>query len=457
MGAFILQAMLPQLRSRWSLLLLAAHLCSGQEVKKRKEVSIGYMLNYNPWKLAVNLGTFERTTGFTIKWLEVQDPAKATVAMANNEVQLVIANSADIGRAFARDMPARLLFICEELHHAEALVIHNSAHASNGGPIRTPRDLIGREVYVSYGSTAHYSLHNLLTEMQIPIVPDTMYMRGTECKLTPCHYTHDPRSVTIMGRNQAEILELWNSGKATAVYMGLPELNEVKKNGRILARNSMMAQWEKVTFTGMLGSTQFLDRTIEKYKSYDISAFMTRIVLEMAKANYYYENNTKEFGVEYVLDTIGTSRVSGSIASVTGGKNEKIVWEQLILRRYPTMAEQVSCQWMGCGNRSRVAWALRDMSKFLYQIKQDWNIKGGLNVALTQRDVKPHLRSVQDIQLVALAEVKESYHQFLDTSFMEDVLAAGQDGSYLLPTGAYVHLGYEVMAMFGPTRSFLIS
>lgn len=24
------------------------------------QVSIGYMLNFNPWKLAVNLGTFER-------------------------------------------------------------------------------------------------------------------------------------------------------------------------------------------------------------------------------------------------------------------------------------------------------------------------------------------------------------------------------------------------------------
>ena len=32
-------------------------------------------------------------TGFTIKWLEIMDSYKATVAMANGEVELVIANA----------------------------------------------------------------------------------------------------------------------------------------------------------------------------------------------------------------------------------------------------------------------------------------------------------------------------------------------------------------------------
>jgi len=104
-----------------------------------------------------------------------------------------------------------------------------------------------------------------------------------------------------------------------------------------------------------------------------------------------------------------------------------------------------------------VAFALKDMSKFFLDIKEDWNIKGGLNEKLSQRDVKPELRSTSDIKAVALADIKDDYSPFLDISYMESVLAAGQDGSYNLDTGAYVHLGYEVMAMFGPTRSLLIS
>ena len=104
--------------------------------------------------------------------MEVQDSYKATVAMANSEVELVVANSgaricplnnflsrvcspdtsgfatADIARAFSRAMPARLIYICEELHNAEALLVQDKHHAKNGGPIRSIRDLIVSILYV---------------------------------------------------------------------------------------------------------------------------------------------------------------------------------------------------------------------------------------------------------------------------------------------------------------------
>jgi len=161
--------------------------------------------------------------------------------------------------------------------------------------------------------------------------------------------------------------------------------------------------------------------------------------------------------MRYVLDTLGTSRVSGGIASVTGGSNEKEVARQLVLRQYPSMSDMVSCLWMGCANKSRVAWALKDVSTFLKSLKEDYNIKGGLNTALSQRDTKPELKSTSDIRFVALAEVRDAYEIFMDVTYVEGVLASGLDGTYELPTGVYVHLGYETMAMFGPTRSFLIA
>jgi len=174
-------------------------------------------------------------------------------------------------------------------------------------------------------------------------------------------------------------------------------------------------------------------------------------------------NNTKEFGTRYVLDNYGTNRVSGAIASVTGANDEKKVYEQLIIRRYPSMRQQVEdegvegCLWLGCGNKSRVVWALKDMSKFLLRIKEDWNVKGGLNTQLTGRDVRPELRSTADIGAVALAAIKDDYTEFVDTTYMRSIIAQGQDGTYELPTGVYVHLGYEIMTDFGPTRSLLIA
>ena len=84
--------------------------------------------------------------------------------MANNEVQLVVANSgtiqpnasnpktycltcscrfpADIARAFSREMPARMVYVIEEVKDSEALVVQNKHHASWGGPIRSPKDLV---------------------------------------------------------------------------------------------------------------------------------------------------------------------------------------------------------------------------------------------------------------------------------------------------------------------------
>jgi len=47
-------------------------------------------------KILLPHGVALQVTGYTVKWLEVQDSYKATIAMANNEVELVVANSGSI-------------------------------------------------------------------------------------------------------------------------------------------------------------------------------------------------------------------------------------------------------------------------------------------------------------------------------------------------------------------------
>jgi len=412
------------------------------QLKKRKEVSIGYMLNYNPWKLAVSLGTFERVTGYTIKWMEIKDSFKATVALGSNEVELVVANSADIARAFSRHMAGRLIYITEEVDNSEALLIHPDWHASNGGPIRSPRDLIGHEVYVNYGSTAHYSLCVMLKQMQLNIIHDTTYKRGEKCTLRPCHVPNAHNSVTIIGLSNEDILKKWWTGNLKAAYVGLPELNVMKHNATILFTNRLTAQWDKPTFSGLIASNEFLDRLNPKYATYNVETFIQMFISEMAKSNYYYENNTKEFGAVYKLDTIGTQRVSGAIASVTGGSNEAEVFQQLILRRYPSLKDQLSCKWMGCGDRGRVARSLKDQAEFFLMIKADNN--------------KPK-KSTQDVSEIKLAETLKSYSKFVDVSYMQTVWDAGVTGAYPLTTGQFVHTGYTIMTMFGPTRSLMTS
>merc|ERR1712166_1627333 len=144
---------------RWLVLLVLLATCwfSTAQIKKRKEVSIGYNLNFNPWKLSINKGLFERVTGYTIKWAEIKDTYKAIVALANDEVQLVVANSLDLGRAMSRQLECRLIWIVEDIHDSEAFIVHNHYHRFNGyeygGDISSPLDLRGKVIAVWFGST----------------------------------------------------------------------------------------------------------------------------------------------------------------------------------------------------------------------------------------------------------------------------------------------------------------
>ena len=64
-----------------------------------------------------------------------------------------------------------------------------------------------------------------------------------------------------------------------------------------------------------------------------------------------------------VLET-PTLRVDGEIAGVIGSQ-PKLCWPHMQLPKYYTIKEQLSCKWLGCGEKSRIAWSLQDHSKFL--------------------------------------------------------------------------------------------
>ena len=126
-------------------------------------------------------------------------------------------------------------------------------------------------------------------------------MRGADCRYIPCQYEQNSNAVTLIGRTQPEILSLWKSGEAIVVYLGLPELNEIVKNGTpltpilgvvtniplvlgtVLFTNSMVAKWGGTTFNGLLASNRFLDRLDPKYASYNVRTFMEQVIQELAK------------------------------------------------------------------------------------------------------------------------------------------------------------------------------
>jgi len=97
----------------WALALFAVLLgfqADAQSVKWRPEVVIAYPLTFNAWKLAIFKGTFERVTGWTIKWLELSDANKAVVTLGAGESQIVVANSLDVANAMSRDIDCKIIW-----------------------------------------------------------------------------------------------------------------------------------------------------------------------------------------------------------------------------------------------------------------------------------------------------------------------------------------------------------
>ncbi len=66
----------------------------------QKEVTIGYQLIYNPWKVAIADGKFEKATGYKIDWRKFNSGSKVINAMASGDVQIALAGSSPIAYVF---------------------------------------------------------------------------------------------------------------------------------------------------------------------------------------------------------------------------------------------------------------------------------------------------------------------------------------------------------------------
>jgi len=194
--------------------------------------------------------------------------------------------------------------------------------------------------------------------------------------------------------------------------------------------NRELSSWQMVTFDAIVIDAGWAaNPPAPPGKSMDVDSFMRTFISELAKSNFYYVNNTKEFQMQHrvtkgVLET-PQLRVDGEIAGVIGSTYDK-TWWHISAYKYVTIEEHISCAWLGCGVHSRVAWALRDQSQFLRTISYGWGVghdKRGLEDG-----------TVQSI---------EFYASRLEVALLANLHANGVDGSYELSIGDEVEFGYH--------------
>lgn len=310
-----------------------------------KEVTVGYQLIYNPWKVAIADGKFEQATGYKINWRKFDSGAKVINAMASGDVHIALAGSSPIAAGVSRGIDMQLFWIVEDIASAEALVVRN------GSGVVAPQDLKGKKLGVPFVSTTHF--HTLFALEQFGIKPS---------------------EVTILNMQPNAIAAAWLRGDIDAAFVWDPALGRIKETGKVLITSGQLCKWGKCTFDGMVVNRKWGEENQD---------FMAKFVKVIAEADEAYRSNRTAWTPD--------SPMVKKIVKMVGGE-PKDVPGVLALYGFPTMKEQSSPAWLGGGKDGGAARALMFTSEFLKQEKKIPSLQPNYGKFVTTKHVEAAMK-----------------------------------------------------------------
>ncbi|WP_202593883.1 taurine ABC transporter substrate-binding protein [Desulfohalovibrio reitneri] len=302
-----------------ALLLLVAAPAAAAE----KSATIGYQLIFNPWKIAMAEGWFEEATGWELDFRQFDSGSKVLPALASGDVDIALGGSTPVATATSSGLPVELFWINEAIEGAEALVVRD------GSGIVAPQDLRGKTIGVPFVSTTHFHTLFALEQFGIP-----------------------ESEVRLLNLQPNAITAAWKRGDIDAAFVWSPALDRIMENGKVLITSGQLGDWGKPTFDGLMARTDFSRENPE---------FMVEFVKVLARTSALYRDNPEAFTPD--------SKEVKAIVSMVGGNAGDV---PTVLSRYgfPSLEEQVSCQWLGCGEDGGAARALTATAKFLKSQKK---------------------------------------------------------------------------------------
>lgn len=283
-----------------------------------QDVTVGYQLIYNPWKVAIADGEFEKRTGADIKFVKFSSGSKVINAMASGDVDIALAGSAPIAAGVSRGVDMSLFWIVENIAAAEALAVRD------GSGIMAPQDLKGKKIGVPFVSTTHF--HMLFALEQFGLSPD---------------------DVELVNMQPNNIAAAWARGDIDAAFVWHPALGRILDTGHVLTTSGDLCNWGKCTFDGMVVQNEFAEENPE---------FLAQFVEIVAEKDAAYRANPSAFGA----DTENAKK----IVSLVGG-DAKDVPGVLEAYEFPTLEQQASNLWLGGGKDGGAARAIFFTSQFL--------------------------------------------------------------------------------------------
>ena len=299
-------------------LVLAAMFMVPVVSAQEKEVTIGYQLIFNPWKVAIARGDVERQTGYKINWRKFDSPGKLLPAITSGDVHIGLLGSTGVATAMSRGINVELVWIAEGIAAAEALVVRN------GSGIVAPQDLKGKKLAVPFVSTTHF--HTLFALEQFGIAPG---------------------EVTILNLAPNAIAAAWLRGDIDAAFVWDPALSKIKKSGKVLITSGDLGNWGKPTFDGLVANRDFTSSNPD---------FMVGFITVLARTDAAYRGNPTAWTPD--------SKPVKAIVGLVGG-NPADVPGVLASYVFPSLKEQASCEWLGCGKDGGAARALKATAEFL--------------------------------------------------------------------------------------------
>lgn len=304
----IMNARLP----RWVAAMLT--LVCGAAFAQTKEVTIAHQDMLDPYRIVMESGELEKTTGYKINWRMFGGGGDVIRAMASGDVQIGEVGSAGITAAASQGQDIKLFWILDDIADAEALV------ARNGSGINSVKDLKGKKVATPFVSTSHYQL---MVDLKAEGV--------------------DPKTVNVMNLRPPEIAAAWERGDIDATFIWDPVLSKVKANGKVIATSGSIGKKGYPTFDGMVVNAKW---------GAAHEAFMVALVKALAKADNEYRANAAKW-------TADSPQVK-AVAKWTKAEPAAVP-AAMKLYRFPTMEEQLSPAWLGGG----AAKAMTDTAAFL--------------------------------------------------------------------------------------------
>lgn len=302
-----------------------------------KVVNIAYQTTYSPWIAAMVNGAFERATGYRIHWKKFDSGAAVMSAMASGSVDIGVLGSSPLAAAASRGMDIQLFWILEDIANAEALMVRNAAN------IASPQDLKGKTIAVPVASTSHYQLMYMLDKWGLT------------------------QQVKLVNMTPAQAAAAWERGDVDGAFIWGPALGRIRPTGKPLITAGQICELGRCTFEGMAVTKPFGAANPD---------FMAKFIEVLNSTN-------RDFAAHPEAWAVGSSNLAAVIKGL-GGKPEDAA-EEMALYKYPALADQVSCQWLGCGAKGGAAKTLMSTAEFLLQQKKIDTVKSDYSSAVAVR------------------------------------------------------------------------